>query len=188
MPGGSARLRDPAPQNVSSVSFAAYIDPSGSDFVTAIVPQIHEGRRQRREAERQGPVGHRPQEFKARIRADSSSPVPPSPNRWRSREPASGGRGCSASLGGRANDLLGHAGPPVEVQGGELLRRVLAGVLHVQVDDLRLRWQVDQDEPPPVGRVVDGERGRRRARRRRRRRAGRSSPGARRRRSCGASR
>lgn len=42
-----------------------------------------------------------------------------------------------------ANDLFGDAGPPVEVQGGELLRRVLTGVLHVQVDDLGLgegRW------------------------------------------------
>jgi hypothetical protein len=56
-----------------------------------------------------------------------------------------------------ADDLFGDAGLPVEVQGGELLRRVLTGVLHVQVDDLRLGGQVDEDEPPPVGLVVDGE-------------------------------
>ena len=40
------------------------------------------------------------------------------------------------------DDLFEDAGPPVEVQGGELLRRVLADVLHVQVDDLGLGGQV----------------------------------------------
>jgi hypothetical protein len=57
----------------------------------------------------------------------------------------------------RADDLFGDAGPPVAVQGGELLRRVLADVLHLQLDDLRLRGQVDEDEPVGVGMLVDGE-------------------------------
>jgi hypothetical protein len=54
-----------------------------------------------------------------------------SSNRWR-----------SASLGGRPYDLFGDAGPPVEVQGGKLLRRVLAGVLPPDVGDRQVsRWR-----------------------------------------------
>ncbi|HYU31926.1 MAG TPA: hypothetical protein VEW48_07165 [Thermoanaerobaculia bacterium] len=41
----------------------------------------------------------------------------------------------------------GMQAPPVEVQGGKLLRRVLAAVLHLRVDDLRLGGQVAEDEP-----------------------------------------
>ena len=51
----------------------------------------------------------------------------------------------------------GCTGPPVEVQGGELLRRMLADVLHLQLDDLRLGGQVDEDETVGVWMFVDGE-------------------------------
>jgi hypothetical protein len=37
-----------------------------------------------------------------------------------------------------ADDFLRDAGPPVEIEGSKLLRRVLAAVLKLQVDDLRL--------------------------------------------------
>ena len=57
----------------------------------------------------------------------------------------------------RADDLLRDAGPPVEVESRELLRGFLAAVPHLHVDDLRLRGQVDQDEPVPVGSLVDRE-------------------------------
>src|SRR5215210_905340 len=57
----------------------------------------------------------------------------------------------------RLDDLFGDAGPPVEVQGGKLLRRVLAGALHLQLDDLRLRRQMDEPETPAVRKAVDSE-------------------------------
>jgi hypothetical protein len=52
-----------------------------------------------------------------------------------------------------ANDLLWDAGPPVEIEGGKLLRLIFAAVLKLQVNDLRLGRQVDEVEP--VAAVVD---------------------------------
>jgi len=57
----------------------------------------------------------------------------------------------------RADDLFGEAGPPVEVASGEQLRGMLAGLLHLQLDDLRLGWKMDQPEASAVGEGVDGE-------------------------------
>lgn len=56
----------------------------------------------------------------------------------------------------RPDDFLRDAGPPVHVAGCKLLRRILAGNLHLQSDDLRLGGQVDQVVPVGMG-VVDGE-------------------------------
>lgn len=38
-----------------------------------------------------------------------------------------------------------------------MLRRVLADMLHLQLDDLRLRGQMYELEPPAVRKAVDGE-------------------------------
>ena len=63
-----------------------------------------------------------------------------------------------------ADDFLRDAGPPVEIQGGKLLRGVLTAILQLQVDDLGLGREVNEDEPVRVGSLVDGEGARRRAR------------------------
>src|SRR5262245_20096388 len=55
------------------------------------------------------------------------------------------------------DNLLRDTGPPVEIARGEPLCRVLAGGLHVQLDDLRLRREMHQPEAPAVGNGVDGE-------------------------------
>jgi hypothetical protein len=111
-------------------------------------------------AKQPGPAGSRPQGSKL-VSALTAGGLhrSPLPQSLAIQGPASGARGCSVSLGGRANDLRRIAGPPVQVESRKLLRGVPTRALHPKVDDFRLRGQVDEGERPcaPVGRWVDGE-------------------------------